>query len=529
MQNAVEIAWDPRSDPNLKSQAFNFLDDFRASSSAWIVCLSLFTQEPRKPDVLRHVALEVLNNSIKTQQLDVESQVSAKIGLMKHVSEAYTGGPTGSPPDPSNVQNKLAQTLVFLFTQLYESRWESFFEDLWQPAARQLQSGASSSATDFYLRTLVTVHDEIADQLIQTTPENTRLNTELKDLIRTRDAVRIGESWREILACWQQLNPSTVTLCLNSMSRWVKWSDISLVANETSLSYVMQIAEQPSVQDSRSELSRARLVAIDVFTEIVGKKMSPDDKVELLGFLHADEIVGRLSSVPALDSARGTSDYDTDMAEGVAKLVNNCVFDLVNALSNESSSSRSKAAAASLLERFMPYLLRFLSDEYDEVCSTIISALSDQLAFFRKISKAEGHLPHPYNEMIFPILKTLVAKMRYDDTASWSEEDDETDEAEFQELRKRLRVCQQSIAAVDEASYMDTLVGIVESILNDFKKNPNGYDWRDVDLALVEMHLLGELAVKNSGLYQKRLPSSAGSERLIDLMTLMIDSSKYPT
>jgi len=60
-------------------------------------------------------------------------------------------------------------------------------------------------------------------------------------------------------------------------------------------------------------------------------------------------------------------------------------------------------------------------------------------------------VPEQFAGMIATILDAVVAKMRYDDTSSWGEEDDQTDEAECQELRKRLKHHQQILATSNES------------------------------------------------------------------------------
>ena len=114
--------------------------------------------------------------------------------------------------------------------------------------------------------------------------------------------------------------------------------------------------------------------------------------------------------------------------------------------------------------------------------------------------------------------------MKYDDTADWGEEDDATDEAEFQELRKRLYVLQQTVAAVDERLYIDTLSNVISTTFARLDAQDQDINWRDLDLAMHEMYLFGELAVKNGGLYQKSTPSSEASQRLLEMMSKLVDS-----
>jgi exportin-T len=110
--------------------------------------------------------------------------------------------------------------------------------------------------------------------------------------------------------------------------------------------------------------------------------------------------------------------------------------DIIRVLEDAEVETDSRAKAEQLLQDFLPSLLRLFSDEYDEVCSTVIPSLTDILTFLRKVE----NLPPTYSDMLPPILQAIVQKMRYDETSSWGNEDEQTDEAEFMELRKRLQI-----------------------------------------------------------------------------------------
>ncbi|KAI7579516.1 Xpo1-domain-containing protein, partial [Hortaea werneckii] len=219
---------------------------------------------------------------------------------------------------------------------------------------------------------------------------------------------------------------------------------------------------------------------------------------------------------------RNTPQYDTDLAETVAKLVNNVMFDIVRVLDSDSVDASTQGKADELRQTFMPFLLRFFSDEYDEICSAVIPSLTDLLTMLRRNVKSKGAAPSQYSDMLQPILDAIIAKMKYDETAEWGEEDDVEDEAEFQELRKRLHVLQQTVAAIDEQLYIDTLTRVVADTFSQLGSNE--LSWQELDLAMHEMYLFGELAVRNSGLYSKSVPSSVASERLLQMMAKMVES-----
>lgn len=525
MENAIEIAFNPQTDQNLKSQAYTFLNQLREDPQGWQVCLTLFTRDPSPQEVVRHVCLEVVNNAVQTQRLDEQSLGFVKDNLMAYIQQRYAAGST--QVDLPNIQNKLTQTLTYLFTSLYASSWTSFFDDFRSLAGDASVIGsANPHATTMYLRILGSVHDEIADVLIPRTPEEQKRNTELKDLVRARDAAKIAVSWQEILSRWREIDLGIVEICLKDVSRWVSWIDISLVVNENMLNSLLQLAGQQIAGSSESKEGRVRDSAIDTFTETVGKKMPAADKVELIYFLNLGNVVGQLIATPALSEWRSTSNYDTDLGETVAKLVNNVVFDIVKVLDTDGVAENVRSRADDLLQTFVPYLLRFFSDEYDEICSAVIPGLTDLLTMFRKYVKARGGLPAHYSGMLQPILDTIIVKMKYDDTAEWGEEDEQTDEAEFQELRKRLHVLQQTVAAVNETLYMETLSHVVASTFSRLSPMDDKLNWRDLDLALHEMYLFGELAVKNGGLYQKTTPTSQASQYLVEMMSKLVESGK---
>lgn len=116
--------------------------------------------------------------------------------------------------------------------------------------------------------------------------------------------------------------------------------------------------------------------------------------------------------------------------------------------------------------------------------------------------------------------------MRYDETSSWGDEEDQTDEAEFQELRKRLAVLQQIVATVNEQLYMEAISELVRTTFENLRQSNGQLDWRDLDLALHEMFLFGDIAVKAGSLYTKNQPNNPAAERLVEMMAWMVESGK---
>lgn len=517
VENAVEILSNPASDQSLKEQAFDFLNQLRSNPQGWQACTSLFARTPRTSDVVRMVCLEVVNYAVHNQALDGESLAYLKYTLLQYVRQGY-GPDAQQEPDPVSLQNKLTQTLTYLFVSLYQDGWQSFLDDFWHLTGVPSNTGNTPGVL-FYLRILSSIHDEIADLLLARESNDAKRNTELKDQLRAQDMHKVAASWRRLLVVYAD-SDTVVELVLRVIGKWVSWMDISLVVSQDMLNLLLPVVARTS--DGRED--KVRDTAIDTLTEICGKKMRSADKMQMISFLSLHQIVGRLIAGPSLSEFKGTPKYDTDLAEAVAKLVNTVMSDVAKALDDAHANDDTRATAKQHLESFLPYLLRLFSDEYDEVCSTVIPALTDLLTFLRKL----GQLPPEYSHMLAPILDAIVCKMRYDETSSWGNEDEQTDEAEFQELRRKLQNLQKTIAAIDQPLYMDMLSGLVATTFQTLDQRGSDMNWRDLDLALHEMYLFGELALPNQGFGTKNQPSTEASERLVVMVQKMVGSGVCP-
>ncbi|KAK3313408.1 Exportin-T [Apodospora peruviana] len=517
IENAIEIAWNPSSDQALKTQAFDYLNQLRLDPQAWQVCAALFTRTQRLSEVVRLVSLEIVNNAVHSQALDGQSLAFLKNSLLDYIRRTYSGN-AQEPIDPPHLQNKLTQTLTYLFVCLYKEGWESFIDDflaLTVSADGSLRNNINGVV--MYLRILGSVHDEIADLTLARSGSEPKRNNDLKDLVRERDMRKIAASWQEILAQWGNQSDAVVEMTLKVIGKWVSWIDISLIINQEMLNVLMPLIGRTNKDGGEDKVRDA---AIDTLTEIVAKKMQPADKTEMISFLNLRAIIEELLASDPLEKFKGTPRYDTDLAEAVAKLMNTTLGDIVRVLEDNKVENGTRAKAEQLLQELLPSLLRLFSDEYDEICSTVIPCLTDLLTFLRKI----GTLPPGYAEMLPPILNAIVGKMRYDETSTWGNEDEQTDEAEFSELRKRLQILQKTVAAVDQNLYIEFLSNLVANMFANLEQGPSQVDWRDLDLALHEIYLFGELALPNAGIAHKSQPNTVAAERLAVMMGKMVES-----
>ncbi|KZZ88550.1 HEAT repeat containing protein [Ascosphaera apis ARSEF 7405] len=526
--NAIDIASNSsgRSDAALQAQALAFINQLRSDPSAWPACLSIFTRQPAPPDVVRIVTLEVIANATQSGFVDAQGLLFVKDTLFSYVQSHY--GPEATVPasdEAGGIQNKIAQVMTYLFCGLYGNGWESFFDDIMRLSYTSPQSSVPDHLPGiiFYLRVVNSVHEEIGDVLVSRSRADQEKANTLKDLVRERDVQKIVHSWQEILAKWQGDDNAVAEMCLRAIGSWVSWIDISLIVNQPMLDLLFRQLSQ--AQDpNRGGREKVRDVAIDVFTEIVSKKMKPSDKIDMIIFLNLETIISQLTASPPLSEYRFSSNYDTDLAETVARLVNMTMLDIVKALETENIDAATREKAEILLQSFLPHCLRYLSDEYDEICSTVIPSVSDLLTYFRKSAQKNPAAADHQAPMLLPILKAVIAKMRYDETSSWGEEDEQTDEAEFLELRKRLNILQQTIATTNQQLYMDAVTEVVRTTFENIRQPNSRLNWRDLDLALHEMFLFGDHASRSGSLFTKGKPNNAAAERLVEMMAAMVES-----
>jgi exportin-T len=518
-------------------QALNYVHSVKDSEDGWQAALPLFVRTSRASETVRMFCLEILKDAVDRRSQHPEDEPLRYIQqlLLEYVQATY--GPGSSTSDSSFIQNKLCQVITLLFIATYTTTWQTFFDDL-MALGKSSPRGAwdNLSGVEFFMRVSLNVHDEVADVLIPRTPQEGQRNILIKDSVRNRDVRKLVTAWQEIMEEWKGKNNQVVEMGLGTIGRWVSWIDISLVVNELMLNQLFQFMDFGG---------KVRDAAIGALTEIVGKKMKGPDKMDLITFLNVGQIAEQIAHSAALQDQKA-DDYDTDLAEGTAKLVNVAAMDIVMILSKvcihtspcffldftdtlqEEVDENNRLRAENLLQMFFPLLLRFFSDEYDDVSSAVFPVTTELLSLLRKEKKVSGGLASTHQTMLQPILNAIVMKTKYDEDTNWGDEDEQSEEAEFQHLRRQLKTMQDAVSAIDECLYIDLMSQLVEGIFDRMAQQGgnSSVDWRDVDLALYEMSSFGEMAMRYGGLFAKGQPSGLPAERLVNMLGKMMASSK---
>ena len=476
---------------------------------------------------MRSTCLDIINSAINDGRLDVASLSFVKDSILAYTRQTYSSAGSSVSQDSRNVQNKIAQTITYLFVYLYAQEWLTFFDDF---IGLTIVDGnnvkANLPGVVLFLRLLGSIHDEIADVLIFREGSASKRAADLKDFIRDRDAPKVIATVYEIFSYWRDQSDEAVQLCLRVIGSWVSWVDISLILDEKLMELLFTIIGRTPVESQDGNEDQTRDAAIGTLTEIITKKMPPQDKLDLIQYLNVGGIVSRLVSIPALNDLQRSATYDHELAETTARLTNAAAEEVVRTLDSGKLDTDKEDSGRGILVAFMPHLLRFFSDEFDEVSLTVVPALTDVLTFFRKELQRQGSLRAQYSTLLPSILHAATEKLRYDESYEWGDQLTGTDEAEFEELRKRVHVVQNSIAAIDKELYCQTIAELVSGIFAKYRNSPSMVSWRELELALDQMFAMSEALGQKGGLFSKEKPIGEAGMMVNMLMTQLLDLGK---
>lgn len=483
LENAIGIALQGTGDPSLRQQAFAYINQVRDSPDGWQAGLSIVTEPDKRLPETVFFAYQVVDAALPRLGANELGVIRAK--LWEFVVDMVRSESRNLPP---HIRNKLAQTLAFLFVLLYQSSWASFFADLQQLAA------GNPKAADLYLRVLKVVHEEIGDALIIRDAEVTQRNSALKDQIRAQDMSQLVLSLASLLHEYSGTNVEIVEGALQVVGGWVSWVDISLVVGNAALiELIFKQFSNPAV----------RLAACDTIGEIISKKMPPENKLELIMLLNLTQLLRELP----------TTGGDLTFDERVAHLANIVGSELCRIMDRDEIAEGVRGKAEELLVELMPVIVGYLQNEYDDTSMQVIPCINDYLQYVRKDTKRRQaqfdtskltknnygqfidfpapatFIPESRRMLLKHLLDNVIVKCAYDESAEWAGHDDE-DEAEFQQLRSKLKILQEQIATIDVDLFIDDVAQVVTSKLGGPQREQT---WQQTELGLYELAAFGDI------------------------------------
>jgi exportin-T len=225
----------------------------------------------------------------------------------------------------------------------------------------------------------------------------------------------------------------------------IGWVDINLIINPDTLKLFFHGIQLPSVG--------IRLATAEALIETVTKGMPPSDKLQLVTALGPGDLVERALSSAQQRRAAGGADADDEQEElfreKVAKFLNGVGVELCKIADEATATTEEKAEAVQTAQTFLPLVLRFLADEYDDTASAVFPYTTSILSLYKKEKKRVMHAPNAFSDeqkkFLSQLLNVVLAKMKYSSESEWSGSDDDEDSAAFATMRK-VRVCISSLS-----------------------------------------------------------------------------------
>ncbi|TID23227.1 hypothetical protein CANINC_003244 [Pichia inconspicua] len=487
IQQAVEIANSPSSDASLKEQALSFINQIKSSNEGWQPCVKLLQLDSSSINA-KFFALQVISERLP--YLSENEKIALKDMIFAYVNSLIAN----SKVEPVFLRNGLSKVLGLIFVHCTLNCYTTLVKDLMNLSYNNVTEKFDEIATDYLIRTLLVIHQEIGDQMITRDNRSQEHNNALKDAIRANNMVDLANHWKLILIYFTSTNPNdkiladeivnNTVLCLGS---YVSWIEINLILDEQYMSLFYQFL-------SSTNNSKRRVATANTFNEILHKKMPATKKLELLSFLNLGTILTQL------DINSNAIEFDVAMA--LAKLVNQIGVEAIGVLDSASpqelANEEFRNLACSKVLEIFPLIFEFLSNEFDDISIEVMPFIGDFLLLLKKnITNDNVDLSVlSSDEVLTTLLKNIIFKLKFD--LDDDGDDDDTIE-QFNEIRNKLKVFIDSIVLLNETLALEVIISCINEFL--FSNIDSGKtketDWRTIELGLYMLTYYSDMLRNN--------------------------------
>lgn len=458
IQQAVEIALLGTSDPVLKTQAINFINEIKQTEQGYKTCVDLLldtsgsSNSNALTDGLKFFIFQVIDENI--ERLSHEQLYNLDVSLFKYLENVLVKNDQKVEKEPVYLKNKFADIMGKLFCYVYLLLDTSFLSNLLVPVQSK-----NLASIDYYMRILIAIHFEIGDKFIARADGAQERNNQLKDLIRDRDMGALVASWKSILT--EIKDPEIADNTLKVIGYYIDWMEITLFINKDFLDDIYGYLSNDIL----------RIQACFTIIEFLSKKMKPANKLQLINLMDLSSIVSSLEN------------FDLDFIENLAKLANQVGLELALVLENEQSLLQEVGAH---FVKLWPTILEFLSNEYDDVSQQVFPFIQQYLFVCKKVPALASE------DILSVLLERVIKKMKYD-VDSFASDDDE----QFDEIRQKLKTFQDTIATLHPALYLEIVPAIITSSIFSVLSLPGLSEWVSIELGLFELSNFAD-SIKNN-------------------------------
>ncbi|RKP27159.1 armadillo-type protein [Syncephalis pseudoplumigaleata] len=521
LEQAVTCALDPNADPQVKAQATSYCEQLRASPDGWTLCLSLFIREPKSSQEARLFALQVVEEMLSTRfnELQPDQVGQLRQAFLSFIQQEYASNAasTTTENEPIFIRNKFAHTLVLLFARTYLNGWSSFFTDLLSLLAAMSPSSSGEATlaprlVDFLMRVWMSIDEECVSILVPHSKEELDRNTHIKDRMREGDIQLLAQHWLQIIDHFYNREPQLVAMCLKVVGAYISWIDIGLIFNDQFMNRILGFLSNEALC----------MPAVDTITEIIGKGMKPEDKLGVIQALNISHLLSKLSLCLLMHCCIYHQNNE-ELIERVACLCNAAGIALCEVYQLSEQSPGLREAASVQIESLWPYMLQFLTNEYDDTSVRVLPFVNDSLQMIKRQAK-QSALSDGIKSFLQSLLEAIVRKMQYDPDTEWTSALDDEDAVAFLELRQSLKTHFEVIASIDDALFTGYVHGLITSTLQEVSAGSRPV-WTRVELAMQLSYWLGEASREQMRLFNKGAPTP-----LADVVACLFESNvhNYP-
>ncbi|KIK63100.1 hypothetical protein GYMLUDRAFT_72336 [Collybiopsis luxurians FD-317 M1] len=511
---AIAIASDP-SQQTLHQQAINYLNSIQQNASeSWRLALALFVDTSsggtrKYPSQARFFALRVLDEFFdnRFEAFDPESFHIIQQALLSYIQSEYVYG--SAERSATYLRNKFSHTLTLFFLCTYVDQWQSFFPDLFSLIRPPSETSFNRHVSLLFFHLIVEISGEVADQMIKAArshnPARLSRDGRVRDAVRERDAVSINEAVLTIVAEATEKMVSirkqgsasppdrrleeteeVVDWGIRTFGSYVGWIDISLTVTPTTVPLLFTLLADPSLP--------IRLATSAALLRILTKGLKePGDKLQLIKVLSLGQVIDALEAkTRAQQRERGdnTDEGEESYRESLGKLLNALGLELIKL--EECPIEDVRVEATGLLQQTLPIIVRFMSDEYDDTCSTVFLLLSTILSAYKRSRKSSsGPIEPQKRNFLASLLQVILEKLKWAKDADPTDMDDD-DNIEFEDLRKELRIFVDSILAIDQDLVTDAVRTFALTTTEAYKNQVN-MEWNQAELGVYLVYIFGEI------------------------------------
>lgn len=487
IQQAVEIANSPSSDPILKEQALSFINQIKSSNEGWQPCLKVLQADSSSINA-KFFALQVVSERLP--YLSNEEKIALKDMIFAYINTLIAKVNV----EPIFLRNGLSKVLGLIFVHCTLNCYTTLIKDLMNLSYNSSTDSFNEIATDYFVRTLLVIHQEIGDQMITRDNRSQDHNNALKDAIRASDMVDLANYWKKVLLYFTSTKTTdkmladeivnNIVLCVGS---YVSWIEINLILDEQYMTFLYQFL-------SSSDNAKRRVTTANTFNEILHKKMQSTKKLELLNFLNLGTILSQLNI--------NSNAIEFDVAMALAKLVNQIGDETIIVLDNASSQELANTefinlSCSKILETF-PLIFEFLSNEFDDISIEVMPFIGNFLLLLKKniTNETVNFSSLNSDEVLTTLLKNIIFKLKFDPDDDG--DDDDTIE-QFNDIRNKLKVFIDSIVLLNETLALEVVINCINEFLFGNVDGGKGKktDWRTIELGLYVLTYYSDMLRNN--------------------------------